>query len=52
MAARLDPSSLAAALAIEETLSARDLTPAFRKRLDEFRQVVHLRHRIHEEIRP
>jgi hypothetical protein len=48
---RLAPAVFEEALALERDLSSADiLPPAYRRKLDEFRDVVRLRQRIHEEI--
>jgi hypothetical protein len=48
---RLAPAAFHDALALERDLSTADtLPPAYRRKLDEFRDVVRLRQRIHEEI--
>jgi hypothetical protein len=50
-AMRLAPAVFEEALALERDLSSADiLPPAYRRKLDEFRDVVRLRQRIHEEI--
>ena len=51
IAMRLAPAAFDDALALERDLSAADtLPPAYRRKLDELRDVVRLRQRIHEEI--
>jgi hypothetical protein len=51
VAMRLAPAAFHDALALERDLSTADtLPPAYRRKLDEFRDVVRLRQRIHEEI--
>ena len=51
IAMRLAPETFDDALALERDLSSADtLPPAYRRKLDEFRDVVRLRQRIHEEI--
>ena len=48
---RLAPAAFADALALERELSSADALPAaYRRKLDEFRDTVSLRQRIHEEI--
>jgi hypothetical protein len=51
VAMRLAPASFIDALALEQRISSLDaLPPAYRRGLDEFREIVRLRQRIHEEI--
>jgi hypothetical protein len=51
IAMRLAPETFGDALALERDLSSIDtLPPAYRRKLDELRDVVRLRQRIHEEI--
>ena len=51
IAMRLAPASFIDALALEQRISSLDaLPPAYRRGLDEFREIVRLRQRIHEEI--
>ena len=51
VAMRLAPAAFNDALALERDLSSADtLPPAYRRKLDEFRDAVRLRQRIHEEI--
>ena len=51
IAMRLAAETFDDALVLERDLSSRDtLPPAYRRKLDEFRDVVRLRQRIHEEI--
>ena len=51
VAMRLAPAAFPDALALERDLSSVDtLPPAYRRKLEEFRDVVRLRQRIHEEI--
>ena len=51
VAMRLAPAAFPDALALERDLTSVDtLPPAYRRKLEEFRDVVRLRQRIHEEI--
>jgi len=51
VAMRLAPAAFPDALALERDLTSIDtLPPAYRRKLEEFRDVVRLRQRIHEEI--
>lgn len=50
VAMRLAPEAFPNALALERDVSSDTLPPAYRRKLDEFRDVVRLRQRIHEEI--
>jgi Family of unknown function (DUF5691) len=51
VAMRLAPASFTDALALEQRISSLEaLPPAYRRGLDEFRTIVRLRQRIHEEI--
>jgi hypothetical protein len=51
VAMRLAPPAIHDALALERNFSSADtLPPAYRRKLDEFRDAVRLRQRIHEEI--